>query len=138
MRILLDTNIVIDVALQREPFFEQSDRILASCEERALSGYVSASTISDIFYIVRKARGKAWTIEFLSKLLDFCAVAVVDSEIIHQALKSDFQDFEDAIQYQAALRAGLDGIVTRNPDDFRGVTLSIFTPTALLRLLNLD
>ena len=98
MKILLDTNIVIDVALQREPYLEKSDRILVSCEERTLSGYVSASTITDIFYIVRKARGKAWTIEFLSKLLDFCAVAVVDSEIIHQALKSDFQDFEDAIR----------------------------------------
>ncbi|MBE9242539.1 type II toxin-antitoxin system VapC family toxin [Synechocystis salina] len=132
MRILIDTNIVVDVATLREPFFENSDRLLVCCEEGKIKGHLSASTISDIFYIVRKVRGKDWTLDFLKRLIDFCEVLPVDQAVIKRALASDPKDFEDAIQYQTALIACLDGIVTRNPKDYAEASISVFTPAELL------
>ncbi len=115
MKMLIDTNIVIDVALEREPFFEDSDRVLALAEEKAFDGYLSAASISDIFYIVRKDKGNYLTFEFLQYIISFCSIAMVDEMVIKNALASNPKDFEDAIQYQTALTAGLNGIVTRNP-----------------------
>lgn len=132
MRVLIDTNIIIDVALEREPFFEDSDRLLALAEEKAFDGYLSVISISDIFYIVRKDKGKYLTFEFLQYIISFCSIATVDETVIKNALASQPKDFEDAIQYQTALMAGLDGIVTRNPKDYAEASISVFTPTELL------
>jgi predicted nucleic acid-binding protein len=132
MRVLIDTNIIIDVALEREPFFKNSDRLLALAEERAFDGYLSAASISDIFYIVRKDKGKYLTFEFLQYIISFCSIATVDERVIKNALVSQPKDFEDEIQYQTALIAGLDGIVTRNPKDYAQASISVFTPTELL------
>ncbi|MGB2924037.1 MAG: PIN domain-containing protein [Limnothrix sp.] len=128
----MDTNIIIDVALEREPFFEDSDRVLALAEQKVFDGYLSAASISDIFYIVRKDKGKYLTFEFLQYIISFCPIAMVDEIVIKNALASNLKDFEDAIQYQTALGAGLDGIVTRNPKDYVEASISVFTPSELL------
>jgi predicted nucleic acid-binding protein len=132
MKLLIDTNIVIDVALERQLFFEDSDRVLALAEEKAFDGYLSAASITDIFYVVRKDKGKYLTFEFLQYMVSFCSIATVDEIVIKNALASNPKDFEDAIQYQTALIAGLDGIVTRNPKDYTQSSISVFTPTELL------
>jgi predicted nucleic acid-binding protein len=132
MKILIDTNIIIDVALEREPFFENSDRLLALAEEKAFDGYLSAASISDIFYIVRKDKGKYLTFEFLKYIISFCSIATVNEMVIKNALASNPKDFEDAIQYQTALIACLDGIVTRNPKDYSEASISVFTPSQFL------
>ncbi|MEB3174436.1 MAG: PIN domain-containing protein [Cyanobacteriota bacterium] len=132
MKILIDTNIVIDVALEREPFFEDSDRVLALAEEKVFDGYLSAASISDIFYIVRKDKGKYLTFEFLQYIISFCSIATVDERVIKNALASNPKDFEDAIQHQTALTAGLNGIVTQNPKDYAQASISVLTPTELL------
>ena len=132
MKLLIDTNIVIDVALERQLFFEDSDRVLALSEEKAFDGYLSAASITDIFYVVRKDKGKYLTFEFLQYMVSFCSIATVDEIVIKNALASNPKDFEDAIQYQTALIAGLDGIVTRNPKDYAQSSISVFTPTELL------
>lgn len=132
MKILIDTNIIIDVALEREHFFEDSDRVLALAEEKTFDGYLSAASISDIFYIVSKGKGKYLTSEFLQYVTSFCSIATVDEMVIKNALVSNSKDFEDAIQYQTALAAGLNGIVTRNPKDYAQASISVFTPTKLL------
>ncbi|MEG4071596.1 PIN domain-containing protein [Microcoleus sp. Pol14C2] len=132
MKILIDTNIIVDVALDREPFFAESDRILTLVEEAQIQGYISASTFSDLYYIIRRDRGRDWTLDFLRQLATFCQVATVDSSVISMALTCNFKDFEDAIQYSTAVINRIDAIVTRNPRDFPVTTPRIVTPNQLI------
>ena len=135
MKILIDANVLIDVALEREPFFRDSDRILALSEQKTLTGYISASTFSDLFYILRKNKGKSLAIDFLRHIVSFCQIATVDDAVIRQALAGNFKDFEDAIQYNAAIASQLDGIVTRNPTDFIDTTIPVYTPQKLIETM---
>ncbi len=135
MKILIDTNIIVDVALEREPFFAESDRILTFVEEAQIQGYISASTFSDLYYIIRRDRGRDWTLEFLRQLATFCQVATVDNSVISIALTCKFKDFEDAIQYSTAVINLIDAIVTRNPRDFPVNTPRILTPNQLIQEL---
>ena len=135
MKILIDANVLIDVALEREPFFRDSDRILALSEQKTLTGYISASSFSDLFYILRKNKGKSLAIDFLRHIVSFCQIATVDDAVIRQALAGNFKDFEDAIQYNAAIASQLDGIVTRNPTDFIDTTIPVYTPQKLIETM---
>ena len=135
MKVLIDTNVIVDVALEREPFYAESDRILTLVEEAQIQGYVSASTFSDLYYIIRRDKGRDWTLEFLRELATFCQVATVDSSAISMALTSTFKDFEDAIQYSTAVVNQIDAIVTRNPRDFPVATPRIVTPNQLIQEL---
>lgn len=72
MKVLIDTNVIVDVALEREAFYAESDRILTLAEEAQIQGYVSASTFSDLYYIIRRDKGRDWTLEFLRELATFC------------------------------------------------------------------
>ncbi len=135
MKILIDTNIIVDVALEREPFFAESDRILTFVEEAQIQGYISASTFSDLYYIIRRDRGRDWTLDFLRQLATFCQVATVDNSVISIALTCKFKDFEDAIQYSTAVINLIDAIVTRNPRDFPVTTPRIVTPNQLIQEL---
>ena len=132
MKVLIDTNVIVDVALEREPFYAESDRILTFVEEDQIQGYVSASTFSDIYYIIRRDKGRDWTLDFLRQLATFCQVATVDNSVISIALTCNFKDFEDAIQYSSAVINLIDAIVTRNPHDFPVNTPRIVTPNQLI------
>lgn len=134
MKILIDTNIIVDVALERQPFYPESQRILSLAYRQHIEGYISASTVSDLYYIIRKVKGRALTLEFLQSILTFCSVATVDRAVINMALAANFKDFEDAIQYSTAVTNQLDAIVTRNPSDFTsGSGLQILTPDQLIQ-----
>ncbi len=135
MKVLLDTNIIIDVALERQPYVTNSETVLAFVEQRQIEGYISASTISDLYYIIRKQKGRNSTIEFLQEILTFCQIATVNQIVITMAFTTNFKDFEDAIQYSTAVVNQLDGIITRNPQDFPVVTPRIITPEQLIEEL---
>ncbi|MEH1928260.1 type II toxin-antitoxin system VapC family toxin [Nostoc sp.] len=132
MKILLDTNIIVDDALEREPFLEASEQVLVLVEQGQVEGYISASTFSNLYYIIRRARGREWTLTYLRQLVNFCRVATVDSATINMALNLNFRDFEDAIQYSTAALNHLDVIITRNPRDFSVATPRIITPEELI------
>ena len=132
MKVLIDTNVIVDVALEREPFYAESDRILTLAEEAQIQGYVSASTFSDIYYIIRRDKGRDWTLDILRQLATFCQVATVDNSVISIALTCNFKDFEVAIQYSTAVINLIDAIVTRNPRDFPVNTPRIVTPNQLI------
>ena len=135
MKVLLDTNIIIDVALERQPYVTNSETVLAFVEQRQIEGYISAATISDLYYIIRKQKGRNLTIEFLQEILIFCQIATVNQTVITMAFTTNFKDFEDAIQYSTAVVNQLDGIITRNPQDFPVVTPRIITPEQLIEEL---
>ncbi|MGJ3248476.1 MAG: type II toxin-antitoxin system VapC family toxin [Elainellaceae cyanobacterium] len=133
MKILIDTNIIVDVALDRDPFFTQSEQVVLFAELKQIEGYISASTFSDLYYVVRKTKGKDWTLQFLQRMATIFQVATVDQAVISMALTANFRDFEDAIQYGTAVINHLDAIVTRNSQDFAGAALRIMTPDALIQ-----
>lgn len=135
VKILLDTNIILDIALERQPFFGESEQVLFLVEQGEVEGYISASTFSDLYYIIRKAKGRDSTLEFLRYIATFCQVATVDNSVISMALASNFKDFEDAIQYSTAVINQIDAIVTRNPRDFPVTTPRIVTPDQLIQEL---
>ncbi|MFN7566133.1 MAG: type II toxin-antitoxin system VapC family toxin [Microcystis sp.] len=132
MKILIDTNIIIDNALEREPFWNASEQVLSLIEKGTIAGYISASTFSDLYYIIRKARGRDWTLTYLKQLITFCQIATVNQAAIRMAFTTNFQDFEDSIQYSTAVVNKLDAIITRNPQDFPIVTPRIITPEQLI------
>jgi predicted nucleic acid-binding protein len=135
LRVLLDTNIVVDVALERQPFYTVSVQVLASAYRGEIEAFISASTVSDIYYIIRKAKGHNATLEFLQIIAPFCRIATVDQLVISNALLSSLKDFEDAVQYETAIANQLEAIVTRNPQDFSGDVLQILTPEAFIQQL---
>ena len=135
MKVLLDTNIIVDDALERPPFLEASEQVLVLVEQGQVEGYVSASTFSDLYYIIRKVRGREWTLNYLRQLVTFCQVATVERIAITMALSINFRDFEDAIQCSTSVVNQLDAIVTRNPQDFPVTTPRIMTPDQLIQEL---
>lgn len=135
VKILIDTNIILDVALERQPFFDESEQVLSFVEQGDVEGYISGSTFSDLYYIIRKAKGRGPTLEFLRYIFTFCQVATVDNSVISMALTSTFKDFEDAIQYSSAIVNQIDAIVTRNPRDFPVTAPRIVTPDRLIQEL---
>lgn len=135
IKIILDTNIIIDFALERHPYLEASEQILLLAEQGRFEGYISAATFSDLYYIIRKEKGRDWILDFLNRLATFCKIATVNEAAIRMALTANFRDFEDAIQYGVAVTNGLDAIVTRNTQDFTGSAVRIMTPSLLIEEL---
>jgi len=135
VKVLIDTNIIVDVALDRDPFFTQSEQIVRLAELKQIEGYISASTFSDLYYVIRKIKGKGWTFQFLQKMATVCQIATVDQAVVSMALTTNFRDFEDAIQYSTAVLNHLDVIVTRNSQDFAGAALTIMAPDTLIQEL---
>jgi predicted nucleic acid-binding protein len=136
LKTLIDTNIIVDVALERQPFYAESQKILSLAYRQQIEGYISASTVSDLYYITRKVKGRTLTLEFLQSITAFCPIAAVDQTVILMALTANFKDFEDAIQYSTAITHQMDAIVTRNSQDFTNATnLQILTPHQLIKIL---
>jgi predicted nucleic acid-binding protein len=134
LKVLIDTNIIVDIALERQTFYPESQRILSLAYRQQIEGYISASTVSDLYYIIRKVKGRALTLQFLQGILTFCSVATVDRSVITMAFAANFSDFEDAIQYGTAVASQMDAIVTRNISDFANATeLQILTPDQLIQ-----
>lgn len=131
-RLLLDTNIILDIALKREPHFELSSKIFELIDKKRIIGYITASTVTDIYYISRKEKGNEIAIEFISNLIEIVDVIGVDKSIIVKALKSNLKDFEDAVQVSAAENYEIEIIVTRNKPDFLNSGLEILTPKELI------
>ena len=137
MNVLIDTNVVIDVLIQREPYFKHSQLVLLASEQKYINGFVSASAITDIFYIVNKSlKNKTATCELMKK--DFIGtinIAAVDGDIIFEALNAEWDDFEDCVQYIVGESISADYIVTRNPKDFKNTSINIVEPEELLNII---
>ena len=106
MRVLIDTNIVIDVVLKRTDFFDSSFAVLKLLRERKYRGFVAATTLTNMYFIVRKAAGKAGAMPAVDKTLQWCEVAPVDYRVLDAALFANMKDFEDAVQ-TADCRGGI-------------------------------
>ena len=132
-RVLLDTNVVLDFALKREPFYENAETILVEVANGTLHGFITASMATDIFYLLQKATGKTFALNTFTDLLILLDVLSVYGEDVRLALQSEWSDFEDALQAQVAIRNEIDAIITRNAKDFKKVkTIDVLTPVEFL------
>jgi len=126
--VLLDTNIILDIALNRSPFVEDSAKVLYILEKLSIPAYVSATTITDIYYIASKSLGNQLAKEFLKDMFDFLDILGVDKLNIINALDSELADFEDAVQIDVALMHQIECIITRNTKDFINSPILILSP----------
>lgn len=135
MKVLIDTNIVLDLILEREPFVEAAIALFEQIEQGNLVGYIAATTITNIFYIIRKTEGREVALAAINRLLTGLQFCAVDRQTVETALSLDLTDFEDSIQLTCATFNRLDAIVTRDGQDFRDSNLPIYSPTELLNQL---
>lgn len=133
-RVFIDTDVVLDVALAREPFFPGSKIILAMAETNVIIGKISSNCIANIYYILRKSGGDINTRKFISKITKYITVITIDHQNVLQALKSSFSDFEDALQYYSAVCNQCEYIVTRNIQDYKSSKLIVQTPEEFIRM----
>jgi predicted nucleic acid-binding protein len=129
MKVLIDTNVIIDVLMNREPFCDHSSAVLRRCG-KGLSGFITANQTTDIFYLLRKEnKSTEETIAILKKLVTNLSVIDVMAKDVTTALNSPMTDYEDALLAQCAVRARTDYIITRNTKDFIVSPVSGITPT---------
>lgn len=126
---MLDTNVILDVLLAREPFADSSRQIFKLCEEGKLQGIVTASCITDIYYIVRKhSKDPDLAYRVLGKLFDIVRVCDTTGADIISVYQQKPKYFEDCVVATCALRVGCDCIITHNPTDFDTSELPPITP----------
>jgi predicted nucleic acid-binding protein len=137
MRVLLDTDVILDFPLDRKPFFQAASELLELNANGSFDAYISSITPINVFYIGRKVVGASKIRQGIDDLLRLVRVTAVDQSSLIQALGLPFADYEDAVQHTSASNAGLDAIVTRNLDDYKSATLKVYSPTEFLDHLQL-
>ena len=136
MRILFDTNVVLDVLLDRAPFVEVGANLFSRVELGDVIGYVGATTVTTVHYLATKVVGAARAHDVVERLLGLFAVAAVNRTVLVDALGLGFEDYEDAVLHEAARHAGVEGLLTRDRRGFRRAKLAVYAPEELLTMLD--
>jgi predicted nucleic acid-binding protein len=132
MKVLFDTNVILDVLLARAPHAEAAAQLLSLVDRGKIKGVVCATTVTTVHYLATKAVGRREAKKHLKALLAMFEVAPVDQGVLSQALDLSFSDYEDAVLHEAARAVAVAGIVTRNRKDFAEATVPVFAPNELL------
>ena len=137
-KILCDINIILDIFLQREPFFTDSYQVLKKIENNQQQGFLSGISIDTIFYILRRNnKTHEESREIIKNLLDLFTIAVIDDTVVESALNLNIKDLEDALQYTSGLNAGCTILLTRNKKDFpENGKLKVLTPKEYLKQIS--
>jgi len=133
-RIFLDTDVILDLVLERKPYCYDSQRILSLIERDEISGYTSALVLANCYYIISRNRNKATAVKVLAKLRSILTILSVTDKDIGESLSSGFKDFEDGVQYFIAVNNGVNTIITRNIADYKSVDMMVFLPGDFLIL----
>lgn len=134
MKVLIDTNIILDVLLNRQPFFEYSKAVMEYCKSSAIQGYIAAHSITNLFFILRKLFTEDERRKILINLCEFIQIVEINENNILSALKNYcFKDFEDCLQAECAASCGAEYIVTRNIEDFLSSPVPPIAPGELAK-----
>jgi predicted nucleic acid-binding protein len=136
MRVLLDTNVILDFLLDRPPFADAATAVWQANEQSRFEGYISAITPINVFYIARRIKGADVARQMVAGLLAACQVCLIDSLVLQSALALPLRDYEDAVQHASAAVSQMEAIVTRDTRDYTGATLPVLTPQDFLDQLN--
>lgn len=132
MRVAFDTNVVLDVLLNREEFLSEAAALFEYVREDRIDGVLAATSLTTAFYLIERKQGPSGAYVGLDRLLGLFEAAPVDSRVLRGARQLGFDDYEDAVLHESAKRGRADGIVTRNTGDFENATLTIYEPAELL------
>ena len=136
MRVLIDTNIVLDFLLQREPFVKDTELIFQAIDAGQIVGYVTATTLTDIFYISRKhTRSVEQARQAVLETLTAMVICPVNRAVLESAFNSGLADFEDAVQIFCAVDQELDAILTRDTQGFLSSSVPVLSTQELLQQL---
>ena len=134
-KIFVDSDVVIDFFTDREPHVNPASEIFELNEQGMLKIYLSAVSINNIYYIVRKLKKKKKTIDVIELLTEMTEIIGTTKSEIIQALKNDFSDYEDSVQYSSALTIqGINAIITRNIKDYKNSKIAVMTPLNFLKM----
>jgi len=133
MVVLIDTNIILDYLLTRQPFLDNADKVLNLCLQQKCNGYIAAHSVTNIFYILRKDFSASERKKMLIELCEFIEVAgIQQKQIIDALINEDFDDLEDRLQVECARMVNADYIVTRDITDFSASPISAILPEDFL------
>jgi len=132
MKILLDTNIVLDVLLAREPFVDMAKKIFILVENKEISGYLCTTSVTTLHYLVGRSTNKKEADDIIEKLLILFEVSAVTKEVLKDASRNNGLDYEDSVIYTAAAYSEIDIIVTRDKKGFKESNVSVLTPNEFL------
>jgi predicted nucleic acid-binding protein len=134
-KIFIDSDIILDVLSKREPFYNSAAILFSLIEKRQIKGYTSPIIFSNVHYVLRKRLSKDNTITSLKYLKSLLEILPVNKRAIESALNSEFNDFEDAIQYFCAEQNGINYFITRNKIDYEKAQINILTAKEFLSML---
>ena len=137
MRVIIDTNVVLDVLLARDPFVTSSSKVFALVEQSEIEASLCATTVTTVHYLLTQSLPRDEGRRTLRGLLELFEIAPVNRSVIEQALQSKIKDFEDAILEQAGHLVGTEAIITRNTKDFRRSSIKALDPSELLLALEM-
>ena len=133
MKLLIDTNVVLDVLLARDPFCSSAEQVLGLSQRDDVEEYVSASAITDIYYIAhRQLKNRDLARALIRRLISVVSVAAVSEKEIETALNLSWPDFEDSVQYSVALMSDFDAIVTRDVIGYSNAKVRVISPEQVL------
>ncbi len=135
-KLFVDSDVVIDFFTDREPHANSASELFELNEQGYVRVYLSAVSINNIYYIVRRFLGHKKTLEVIETLTEMTEIVGTTKKEINQALKNNFTDYEDSVQYSSALTIkGLDVIITRNIKDYRNSSIAVMTPSNFLKMI---
>ena len=136
MKVLIDTNIILDVLLKQEPFYKDSFVIFQLADSKSIKGILAAVSMTNVFFLLRKARKDINDVyQIMDKLTTLFTVAPVNGTTVSNALVLRWKDFEDAVQFVAAKENNVDYIITRNEVDFKNSDIPYMSPTDFIAKL---
>jgi predicted nucleic acid-binding protein len=132
--VFVDTDVILDLLARRDPFYRHAARLFSQAERNTLNVCVSSLSFANLFYILRKETSGRRAVEILKLFREVVTVVPVDGAVISAALNAGFADFEDAVQYHAALAASVPVLITRNARHYRKSVITVCTPEEYLAL----
>jgi len=135
MNILFDINVILDSLFDREPYGKYSALLINAVEESVINGFLTADSITTLFYLIQKVKNKQNAKNTIKLLLHLFEISPVNRAVIQEAININFSDFEDAVVYQSAFFNNCDGIVTSNTKDFMKSKITIYNPKELLNVI---
>ena len=132
MRVALDTNVVLDILLEREPFSQHASSIFSLIERNAIEAALCATTLTTIDYLLSRSMPKKQTRKVIGSLLELFEICPVNRAVLQSASLSSITDFEDAVLHESARLSSCQVIITRNGKDFKKATLTILDPAEFL------
>jgi predicted nucleic acid-binding protein len=133
-KIFVDTDVCIDLLSGRKPFNKTAEILFSQADNKKIKIYVSSISFSNIDYVLRSQYSSTHSRQVIGKFKTLVNVLAVDSKTIDLAIASDFQDFEDAIQYSCAIENNLTILITRNIKDYKKASITVLTPETFLAL----